>query len=44
MRRIVWPLAAGYKTWEIPRQLGISRSFVERLVVEFRDELERPGC
>lgn len=43
MRRIVWPLAAGYSTLEVAKSIGISRSSVERLVDELRDELEN-GC
>jgi hypothetical protein len=40
MRRIVWPLAAGFSTLEVAQSIGISRSSVERLVDELRDELE----
>jgi hypothetical protein len=41
MRQVILPLSMGFSTLEIGKRIGISRSSVERLVGELRDELER---
>jgi hypothetical protein len=41
MRQVILPLSMGLSTLEIGKRIGISRSSVERLVGELRDELER---
>lgn len=40
-RRIALPLSMGYTVWEVAQSIGITRSSVERLVGELRNELER---